>query len=146
LLEVIDQYETKQMVFKNACCIYPTAPLIQVESLIEGYSKLVNQDKDAIFSVVPFAYPIWRGLKQMDGRIEMVWPEHMNTRSQDLEEILHDAGQWYWFKVKSIKSYKALFSGNIAAVKLDPITVQDIDQESDWIMAEIKYEFLQSSK
>jgi pseudaminic acid cytidylyltransferase len=147
LLEVIGRYEAKELIVENACCIYPAAPLIQVESLVEGYSKLRDQNRDAVFPVVPFSYPIWRGLRESQtGRIEMVWPEHSNSRSQDLEEVFHDAGQWYWFKVESVKRYKTLFSENTAAVKLDPITVQDIDQESDWMMAKIKYEYLQSSK
>lgn len=145
--EVIENYENQQKYFTNACCIYPTAPLIDVKKLIQGYEKLTIEKRDSIFPVVSFPYPVWRGFRVLkDGRINMVWPEFLNSRSQDLDEVYHDAGQWYWFNVGSLKSKLKIFSENSASIILSALEVQDIDNLSDWKIAEIKYEYLQSIK
>lgn len=147
LLEVIERYEAENKIFMNACCIYPTAPLISIEKLTLGHRELSSHHRDVVFPVVAFSYPIWRGLyKNSDNQIQMVWPEHLNSRSQDLAEVYHDAGQWYWFNIEVLKSKKTLFTDNTAAITLDPVEVQDIDNESDWMIAELKHERLQSLK
>ena len=69
----------------------------------------------------------------------MNWPEHAITRSQDLEPAFHDAGQWYWFNCETFLIEKKLFTDNSGAIELDEIEVQDIDSESDWLLAEMKY-------
>lgn len=147
LLEVIDNYTQSGKYFKAACCIYPTAPFVTTEKLKQGFEKLELEKRDSVFPVVPFTYPVWRGLKKAeDGKVNMVWPEHLNSRSQDLEEIYHDAGQWYWFKVESVKKNKKLFTENTGSIVLNPLEVQDIDNLSDWHIAELKYGYLQSLK
>ena len=147
ILEVLDTYAAKGITFKHACCIYPTAPLIQVEALQEGLRTSTKQKINVVFPVTAFSYPIWRGLRTSpEGEIRMIWPEHQGSRSQDLEEVYHDAGQWYWFNVERIKCNPNVFSDNTAGVILDPIMVQDIDNLADWKIAELKYEYLQNLK
>lgn len=147
LLEVVHRYEDKGMLFENACCIYATAPLIQVDDLVAGYNKLLNEERDTVFPVVSFSSPIWRGLRESnDNRIEMVWPEHLNSRSQDLEEVFHDAGQWYWFTIQRLLETKKLYSEDSGSVKLNQMQVQDIDNLVDWQLAELKYRLLNKNK
>ena len=147
LLEVLLQYEKIGKSYSNACCIYSTAPFISSERLSQGFKKLLSENRSSVFPVVQFSYPIWRGLrKDVDERFQIVWPENLNKRSQDLEEIYHDAGQWYWFLVEDLKRNKTMFSDNSSAVVLDPLEVQDIDTLNDWKIAEFKYEYLQSTK
>jgi pseudaminic acid cytidylyltransferase len=147
LLEVIKIYEKKGKKFTQACCIYPTAPFVTQDTLKEGYEKLISGNCSSVFPVVAFNYPIWRGLRNLDnGEINLIWPEHLNSRSQDLEEVYHDAGQWYWFNIASLKSKKRLFTNGAISVIMSPLEVQDIDNQSDWIIAEMKYEYLQSIK
>jgi len=147
LLEVIEQYEQKGKYYESACCIYSTAPFISPERLSQGFQKLISENRSSVFPAVPFSYPILRGLKKdVDGKFQMVWPENLNKRSQDLEEIYHDAGQWYWFMIDELKENKSMFSNNSSAIILNPIEVQDIDTLNDWKIAEFKYEYLQSAK
>ena len=147
ILEVIDHYNRQNKQFDNVCCIYPTAPLIDEQKLTEGYEKLTNERFDSVFPVVPFSYPIWRGFKVANnGKADMAWPEFLNSRSQDLEQIFHDAGQWYWSTADSLQSNKKIFTKNTASLILSPIEVQDIDNLSDWKIAEMKYAYLQSIK
>ena len=139
--EVEREYNARfSLVFNKICCIYPTAPLIKTEHLRAGMSLLSESDFDAVFPVVPFSYPIWRGLEVTNGKVKMVWPENQNVRSQDLKPVYHDAGQWYWYNPTKITD--SLFTSNTASIILSEEEVQDIDTPSDWLMAEMKYKLL----
>lgn len=142
--EVITTYRIKQKKeFKYACCIYPTAPLIQISQLKNGLDLLINKKYDSVFPVVAFSYPIWRGLERMDNeKTNLIWPEYIHARSQDLKKAYHDAGQWYWINLPQI--IDSLFTDNTGTIVLDETKVQDIDNITDWKLAELKYELLQN--
>ena len=143
LMEVLDAYKNTGKEFKYACCIYPTAPLIKAEKLKMGFDKLKDGHFKTVFPAVEFSYPIWRGLKQIpDEGFKMVWPENLNKRSQDLETVYHDAGQWYWLNLESFKKEQKLFGSRTSCIVLEAIEVQDIDTLVDWKLAELKYEVL----
>jgi pseudaminic acid cytidylyltransferase len=137
--EVISEYKIKfNANFENGCCIYPTAPLLKIDHLNNGFNKLISNDYSTVFSAVEFSYPIWRGLSiNEDSIVTMIWPQYLNDRSQDLQKVYHDAGQWYWFKTKELT--ESFLSGKSAIVKLDENEVQDIDNLTDWKLAELKY-------
>ncbi|MDJ0022482.1 MULTISPECIES: pseudaminic acid cytidylyltransferase [Pantoea] len=127
----------------NACCIYATAPFVIPEDLIIGHQLLVDHNADYAFSVTEYAFPIQRALKKKaDGKLEMFFPEFYNTRSQDLEEGLHDAGQFYWGSAEAWLSQKPIFSSDSIPVMLPRTRVQDIDTYSDWERAEQLYYLL----
>jgi N-acylneuraminate cytidylyltransferase len=138
LNEVLAAYAKQGKSFESVCCIYPTAPLITQKALKEGFEKLISGGFASVYPVAPFAYPIWRSLKIEEGKTKMNWPEFANARSQDLPKAYHDAGQWYWFVPAKIG--ESLYSENSGAVVLSEMEVQDIDSETDWQMAELKYE------
>ena len=131
--EVIASYRKLGLEYDYACCIYPTAPLIKAEHLKEGFKKLSKEKRDCVFPVVPFSYPIWRGLRIRNSLTEMIWKEHEKTRSQDLEQVYHDAGQWYWVKPCHIKD--SLWTKNSSSIVLSETEVQDIDNETEWKLA-----------
>ena len=144
--EVLVELSQRGERFDRVCCIYPTAPLVTAELLVRARDLMDQKDFDAVFPVTPFSYPVQRGLKMGDqGRISMVWPEHRDTRSQDLSPILHDAGQFYWIKTQIFLKTRTLWPENTGAIKLSNLEVQDIDNESDWQLAEIKYDLLQKN-
>jgi N-acylneuraminate cytidylyltransferase len=147
LNEVTLDYKNKLNIdFEYVCCIYATAPLILKEHLVKGYKLLTDMNYHSVYPIVSYGYPVWRGLRINEGgRTEMVWMEFIHTRSQDLEPVYHDAGQWYWYKTNKIKN--TLFTDNSASIILNELDVQDIDSATDWKLAELKYELrLQSSK
>ncbi len=137
--EVLADYSNKfNKNYENACCIYPAAPLIKSKHLESGYIKLISNNYTSVFSAVEFSYPIWRGLVVGEDNIaSMIWPQNLNQRSQDLQKVYHDAGQWYWFKVNNLKD--SFLSGKTAIVKLEETEAQDIDDLIDWKLAELKY-------
>ncbi|MEI6713237.1 MAG: pseudaminic acid cytidylyltransferase [Verrucomicrobiota bacterium] len=141
LKEVIGEYQKQQRVFEQLCCIYPTAVLSRAESLISGQTKLLSDPGAACaFPVVQYSYPIQRALYEANGRVHMFQPEHGNTRSQDLQKSYHDAGQWYWMRTAAIFEPGFTIIGPASMpVIVDEMEVQDIDNETDWRMAELKY-------
>lgn len=101
----------------------------------------MNSEIDSVFTCVAYSYPIQRSLHIVDGRIGMVYPEYMNTRSQDLEPIYHDAGQFYFSRTAPL--WRAgLLGKNTAGLVLSELEVQDLDTLTDWTLAEMKYELL----
>jgi N-acylneuraminate cytidylyltransferase len=145
ILEVLTQYKLQGKEFKYCCCIYPTAPFITSEKLKIAYNKLIESGADSIVPVVRFGFPIQRSIKIEDGLVKMNWPEHLNSRSQDLPPAFHDCGQFYFFKVDSFLENKILFSGFTVPYEMPESEVQDIDNEEDWKIAELKYKLMISN-
>lgn len=120
------------------CCIYATAPFVQVDDLKRGWEALASGDWDYAFTVTDFAAPIFRAFKQTkEGGIEMFYPEHFATRSQDLPVALHDAGQFYWGRPAAWLENKRIFDHISKPVLIPRWRVQDIDTPDDWERAEI---------
>jgi N-acylneuraminate cytidylyltransferase len=143
LIEVLNRYEESGSLFSNACCIYPCAPFITGGRLKEAFDILVQQDLDSVFPVMKFHYPIQRALRMNSkGLIEMFHPEHLSTRSQDLEPGYCDAGQFYWFQVKRFLEKKVVWTDNTAAIVISELEGHDIDNLEDWKVAEIKYRII----
>ena len=126
------------------CCIYATAPFIQAEDLRQGLKRLVeNEDVSYVFSVTSYAFPIQRALRlDVGGRVRMFQPEHFSTRSQDLEEAWHDAGQFYWGRPGAWTKGVPLFSNESLGLPLPRHRVQDIDTPEDWVQAELIFKAL----
>lgn len=126
-----------------ACCLYATAPFIQAEDLRCGFDILQKSGADYAFSVTSYPSPIQRAFRiTADERVEMFNPEHFNTRSQDLEEAFHDAGQFYWGRAAAWLADKPLFSSDAAPVPLPRHRVQDIDTTEDWERAAIMFNII----
>ncbi len=143
--EVLLQFKSLGKEFDYACCIYPTAPFVTAEKLVKAYEMLCNDNyADSLVPVVRFSFPILRSLKMQDGYIRLNWPEYLNSRSQDLPPAYHDAGQFYFFSVKDFLKTKKLFTDSTIPFEMPESEVQDIDNEEDWKIAEIKYTFLKN--
>ncbi len=129
------------------CCIYATAPFITKNDLIKGLNTLQRSSSDYALSVTSYPFPIQRAIKvKKNNQVEMFNPEYFNTRSQDLIEAYHDAGQFYWGKSAAWLAEKQLFSPSSAAVILPRQRVQDIDNPEDWITAESMFKAINLHK
>ncbi len=142
LLEVLENYKVQGKDITYACCIYPTAPLLQSETLAQGYELIQHQNFDTVFPVLKYSYPIWRSLKIEESKALLNWPENLTKRSQDLPDAYHDAGQFYWFNTHAFLTKQALFTDNSGVITLDELEAQDIDTLTDWKLAELKYKLL----
>jgi len=124
----------------QVCCLYATAPFVQADDLVRGLELLQHTGADFILSVTSFVFPIQRAVRiTSEQRVEMFQPEHLNTRSQDLEEAWHDAGQFYWGYAAAWLDQKPFFSNKVMPVRMPRHLVQDIDTLEDWTRAEWMY-------
>lgn len=139
LIEVLEEYSLKSILFDNCCCLYPTAPFVTSENLIEAYHKFKTEEFNSIFPIVQYSYPIQRSLIIDNGETKMLWPENYHQRSQDLMPVYHDAGQYYWLKISTLFKEKKLWPRNTGSLIISELNAQDIDNESDWKLAEMKY-------
>lgn len=142
LEEVLLQYHLDNQEFRYGCCIYPTAPFVTADKLKAAFELLKNKNADSIIPINKFSFPIWRSFKMDEGRLSFNWPEYELKRSQDLPSSYHDAGQFYFFNVQKFFETKKLVSENTFGLEVPESEVQDIDNEEDWQIAEIKYSFL----
>ena len=121
-----------------ACCIYPTAPFLLPEYLQQGLHEIVSSGAPGAMSVTSFDFPILRAFAlDANGNIAFNWPEHELTRSQDLPDFYHDAGQFYWVKVKEFMASKRLVMPGTRPVFLPRKRVQDLDTLEDLEAAEL---------
>ncbi|MGX9728042.1 MAG: pseudaminic acid cytidylyltransferase [Candidatus Electronema sp. VV] len=129
------------------CCIYATAPFISADALRQGLNTIQQRKADYAFSVTSYAFPIQRAVKiQQNGTVQMLFPEHFNSRSQDLEETYHDAGQFYWGTKEAWLIEKRIFSSSSYPVLLPRHLVQDIDTQEDWTRAELMFNAIRGNK
>ena len=137
LKNTISYLENKGDVVDEFCCIYPTAPFLSPKSLIEGYKILKKKSCTSVFTVTTFDFSTYRAV-ELDhiGRVKMIRPEYMLTRSQDLPESYHDAGQFYWFNKDKFMANPTLLPFDCYPIILPRKSVQDIDTMEDWEIAE----------
>jgi len=142
LLEVMDRYKEKGMSFDMICCLYSTAPFVTSERLKNAVDQITD-DVDACFTIVQYSYPIQRSLRiNGAGCVEMKFPEHLKSRTQDLEKVFHDAGQFYFVRAEALCREHTVWCKRTRPLILSELEVQDLDTETDWQLAEMKYQLL----
>ncbi len=126
------------------CLVYPTAVFTTSADLSGAGARLLTGSLDYVFSATRYAAPIERALRRRDdGTCEMVWPEHLLTRSQDLEDAYHDVGQFYWGTGDAWRAATPVMQGVSEIFEIPPWRVQDIDTPDDWQRAELLFELLE---
>lgn len=146
IMEVLTEYEKQGQRFDTACCIYPTAPFITSDKLKNAVELMESKAYDSVMPVAEFSFPPLRGMVMEEDRISYKWEEYSMARSQDLQKIYHDVGQFYVFGVEKFKETKKLVTKNTGAIVIDELEMQDIDNEVDWKLAELKYQLLMERK
>ena len=142
LMEVLERYQEMGRTFDVMSCIYPTAPFVTPQKLQSAYDTLTKEQAVMAMPVVAFSYPPQRNYVLNGNMLEMKWKENYNKRSQDLEKMYHDAGQFYMYQVEAFVRLKGQMTESIVPVIIDEMEVQDIDNESDWKLAELKYQMI----
>lgn len=143
--QAIEWYKANGFDAQQVCCLYATAPFISPEDLRRGLGILEQTGCQYAFSATSYAFPIQRAIRLTGtGHVEMFNAEHFNTRSQDLEESYHDAGQFYWGLASAWLQERMIFSPDSSVVLLPRHRVQDIDTPEDWIRAEWLYKAFQA--
>ena len=143
LLEVISRYKEQGREFQYICCIYPTAPFVTKEKLTEAIELIDAKKALAVMPIVEFSYPPQRCyVMNANSSIEYKYPQYARSRSQDLEKQYHDAGQFYVYDTVNYLKNQGKIWKNILPVVVSELEVQDIDNETDWRLAELKYQLM----
>ena len=139
LLEVLEEYEKRGECYDLGCCIYPTAPFVTAAKLKDALGRLEGSGADTLIPVVAFSYPPQRAMVVREDRLVFEYPRYLDSRSQDLEPHYHDVGQFSLFYTEAFRRNGKLMVGNILPYVVSEMEVQDIDNQTDWEIAEIKY-------
>jgi pseudaminic acid cytidylyltransferase len=124
----------------QVCCIYPTAPLLTGTIIREGLALLELSRKRFVFTAMEYEYPLQRALlPRATGGVAPMFPEHIGSRSQDLEKVIHDAGQLYWGDAEAYRIGLPMFAEHAMPLMLERWKFVDIDTEEDWRRAELMY-------
>lgn len=142
LLEVLEKYRKIEKTYEYTCCIYPTAPFITKDKLKYAYDKIKKEQGSQLIPIVAYSFPPQRGVAIRNGKIKRLHLEYKNTRSQDLEPYYHDSGQFYFYNTSDLIKYNGNITENTVPMVLPELEVQDIDNESDWLLAEMKYKMM----
>lgn len=142
LLEVLDEYEKRGRTFEFMACIYPTAPFVTPDKLSDALRVLRDSKASGVMPVVRFSFPPQRGMAVRDGRLEYCYPENAMKRSQDLEAVYHDCGQFYFYRTKEYRACRGDLQDGYVPIVVPQTQVQDIDNPSDWKLAEMKYQMM----
>ena len=137
--EVVEVYHKMGQTFDEICVLYPCAPFVSTADLTNA--KILLAEYDCVIPVVRFDFPPFRSFEISESRLRYKWPEYEKSRSQDLEELFHDAGQWYFFRNEE-QYHESLVKNSTAPLILESNKVQDIDTISDWKLAELKFQML----
>lgn len=142
LMEVLEAYERNGKIFDYMACIYPTAPFVTAEKLKAAMELLIEKDASGVMPVVRFSFPPQRGMSVRDGKLVYCYPENAMKRSQDLEAMYHDCGQFYCYHVERYRACRGDLPDGYVPIIVPETEVQDIDNPSDWKLAEIKYQMM----
>jgi len=137
--EVLHEYQKIGSTFEFTCCIYSCAPFVTSSKLVIAFQTMKQNQYDSVFPIMSFGFPIQRALKQRDNKVSFFYPEFSLSRSQDLEKSYHDAGQFYWMNTEIILKNKKILTDNSGCILISELEGQDIDNEMDWKLAELKY-------
>jgi len=145
IAHAVEALADKGAIATDVCCIYATAPFVRPSDLRDGLVRLHQGNARYVFPVTRFELPVQRALRRKsDGRVEMFEPAFFQTRSQDLEEAWHDAGQFYWASAAQWLLDAPIYGDGAVGLELPRHRVQDIDTEEDWNYAQLLFELLEN--
>ena len=131
-------YEKNIRKISYVLIVYPTAIFIDSED-IKNACKLINENKNysVVFTATEFIHPIERAFRfDKNHKLKMLFPEHYETRTQDLKKSYHDAGQFYLCRKDILINSEPLFNKSSKFIILPKIRSIDIDNPEDIQIAE----------
>jgi N-acylneuraminate cytidylyltransferase len=120
--------------------VYPTAVLLTHELVGRAVDRFIESDADFLIPVLRYPHPVERRLRIGDaGLLVADEPQHLSSRTQDLEPAFHDAGQFYIGRLHSwmdAGNGSPLQSARALAMELPADLAVDIDEPQHWDRAE----------
>ena len=143
LIEVIEEYKKRGREFEYVLCVFATNPLMKCENLVSAFKQLQeNPVAESISTFESYSYPPQRGLIIEGGEMKMAHPEFYECRSQDLPKMYHDSCQFYFFRTYALLRDRKMYTQHTLPFILSSAESQDIDTQEDWLLTEMKYDFI----
>lgn len=143
IMEVINNYQQAGRTFEYICCIYPTAPFVTAQKLVQAQKIMEEKQPIEVMPMTAFSYPPQRCyVMDENGFMGYKYPEYSRARSQDLEKQYHDAGQFYMYYAPKYLELQGQITEGVMPIIVSELEVQDIDNEEDWKIAELKYQLM----
>lgn len=134
------------MAIDYACCIYPCAPLLQSDDIVNAYQMMVDKKTNFVYPVAEYPHPIQRALRKLpSGGMKFLYPEHELTRTQDLEALYHDTGQFYWGTTDAWTKGLRMHTDGVGFI-VPNYRIVDIDSDDDWHKAEILFRTINNAQ
>ncbi len=140
--EVFDKLKAEGQEFDSICCVYPTSVFVTADMIQKSVEKLEAEKLNSVVAITKYAHPIQRAIAVKNGLADFRNPEFSQTRTQDLETFYHDTGQFYILDRSIFENHQSFFTDSTGFFEFPESLVQDIDNEEDWKMAELKYQLL----
>ncbi len=132
IANAINFFSNENIIYKNVCCIYPTAIFLDEKIIISSYKKFIKDKKNYLISTLEFPSFIEKGFKINKGKIEILNKKYKNKNSNILSPSYYDAGQFLWGKSTAFKEKKDIFSKNSSIYLLDSPKYLDLNTMEDW--------------
>ena len=128
---------------KFHCCIYPTSILTETKDLKKALKKIKNSHIETLIPVTDYNFSPYRSFKiDKKNSIKFLYDKFAKKRSQDLPELFHDTGSFYFFRTSSLIKKKSIVKTKNSFLKIDRIKTIDINDKQDLTIAKLKYKFL----
>ena len=123
--------QNKNIYPDHVCCVYPTSIMLTPKDIRESFLKIKKNKYNFVFSITDYGHPPQRGFYLSKNRIIVKSNKFFKKRTQDLNKIYHDTGQFYWGKTDSWLKNKKLFSKKSYGFVLPRSRAIDIDDKED---------------
>jgi pseudaminic acid cytidylyltransferase len=137
LIDTINKINSKNVDYH--CLMYPTAPLIKSEDIKSAFKKLLNKKADGLMTISKYMNHPLRSLILKNDYLKFKWKKYKKKNSQDLEELYHDCGNFYFFKTKKILMKKIFYPKKMIPYFLKLHHSVDIDNYDDLNLAKILF-------
>ena len=144
LKEVLKKYKEMGHRFDYCCCLYATAPFVTSNILTSAFSSVNGSEYNSVVPIVRYSHPVQRAFVVKDNFLEYKNPEYMTARTQDLQVMYHDSGQFYIFNVPIFLETGVVITDRTYGIEIRESQVRDIDSFEDWKIAEVLYKCINS--
>jgi len=119
----------------NVCCIYPCNPFLNILDIKKAF--LLAKKNKFVLPVTKFASHPQKAFKiDKNSNIQTFFKINFSKRNQDIEDLYHDAGQFYFGNKNLWLNTKRNMFENSIGIKIPSWRVIDIDNIDDWKRAE----------
>lgn len=127
----IERIENSGVMIGELCCIYPLTPLLKTNRILQGLSLLSTVRGGFVFPVQELTKVKLNVVQNKDGELTLIDEMQSPPRTQDLDNVYVDAGQFYWGNRESWISQTTIFTKNSKLVLFDKWETIDVDTLED---------------